>query len=423
MRGIGGLPGIGVIADDLTGALASAARLNARGLRTVVEWQPRPVQSAEALVINIATRERNALGATGQSPKQRARQAAERLRELGCERFELRIDSTLLRGRPAEELEGLLEGIHSPDACVLAVPAYPLAGRVTRDGSQLCLLQGLAEDIDRAVAPRLFPEDRVKHFSVDEVRAGAEPLAEAALAACEAGARRFVADATRESDLLVLARAAAEIERSVELVTVSSGAWLHFHPYAMARARKFVLVALGSSTEVNSLQFDRLREADDVVVLTPREAYDLVISRDRLLAVLSDTPCLVIATAEPADTDERRMTISREIADAAEALLTAARGQRYSCRGIIATGGFTAQQVARKLDAELIDPQVELRPLCPMGRLTGGQWSGLPVVLKGGLVGRPTTMVELVEALVQATEDATPPPVDDTDDDLAVDPA
>ncbi len=42
-------------------------------------------------------------------PRATAAAWAERLRKMDCTRFEQRIDSTL-RGSPAEELAGLLEG-------------------------------------------------------------------------------------------------------------------------------------------------------------------------------------------------------------------------------------------------------------------------------------------------------------------------
>src|SRR4051794_8078623 len=186
MRGQGALPGMGVIADDLTGALASAGQLRARGLRTVVQWEPRVIRSAEALVVNIGTREKDAAGGAPlpmTAPMEQARTAAARLRnELHCERIELRIDSTL-RGHPDQELEGVLRGIEAPDACVLAVPAWPAAGRITRDGTQVCMFEGLETDMDMdiPVAPVLFPGQRTETLTYALVRTGPTAVAKAVL--------------------------------------------------------------------------------------------------------------------------------------------------------------------------------------------------------------------------------------------------
>ena len=102
--GEGGLE-IGVLTDDLAGALASAARLRVNGLRPRVVWNETDVPAtADALVVDMRTRDR------AEDPGRQARRWAAYLRAVGCRRFELRIDSTL-RGSPAAELEGMLGGL------------------------------------------------------------------------------------------------------------------------------------------------------------------------------------------------------------------------------------------------------------------------------------------------------------------------
>src|SRR3954468_2574817 len=221
---------IGVLADDLTGALGSAARLKAGGLDPVVVWRPEDLREPpRAVVVDMRTRDAP-LG-----PRATAARWAERLRELGCECFEQRIDSTL-RGAPAEELAGLLEGAGKTDAIVVAVPAFPDAGRVCAGGIQA--------GVD--VAERLFGRAQV-------VRP------EALRSAIEAGATRLVVDGGREKDLL----AAAQAVDGLDVVTVSSGGWLKYHPRARG---EFVLVVLGSNTELNHRQLARLRERGDVAI-------------------------------------------------------------------------------------------------------------------------------------------------------------
>jgi D-threonate/D-erythronate kinase len=152
---------IGVLADDLTGALASAARLKKRGLLPAIHWRlDGGPPGTDAVVIDMRTRDR------GVDPRAQARHWAGRLRELGCQRFELRTDSTF-RGNPAAELDGLIEGAGFADPLVLAVPAFPDAGRITVGGRQL-VRGGTEHDVARL----LFGDRPASAIGRSEVEAG-----------------------------------------------------------------------------------------------------------------------------------------------------------------------------------------------------------------------------------------------------------
>jgi uncharacterized protein YgbK (DUF1537 family) len=245
---------IGVLADDLTGALGSAARLKAGGLDPVVVWRPEDLREPpRAAVIDMRTRDAP-LG-----PRATAARWAERLRELGCERFEQRIDSTL-RGAPAEELAGLLEGAGLRDAVVVAVPAFPSAGRVCAGGIQA--------GVD--VAERLF--------------GGAEVVRPEGLRdRIEAGATRLVVDGESERDLL----ATAEAVDGLDVVTASSGGWLKYHPRARG---EFVLVVVGSNSALNHRQLERLRERGGVAVSADAHAPSLGARTRVVQTILGATP-------------------------------------------------------------------------------------------------------------------------------------
>ena len=164
---------IGVLADDLTGALGSAARLRAGGLEPVVVWRPEDLPREfrpRAAVVDMRTRDSPA------GPRATAAAWAERLRKMDCTRFEQRIDSTL-RGTHAEELAGLLDGADLRDAVVVAVPAWPDAGRSCSGGVQ-CGVE---------VGPALFGEP------VEVVRP------EELVARVRAGATRLVVDGERDA--------------------------------------------------------------------------------------------------------------------------------------------------------------------------------------------------------------------------------
>jgi D-threonate/D-erythronate kinase len=348
---------IGVLADDLTGALGSAARLKAGGLDPVVVWRPEDLREPpRAAVVDMRTREQ------ARGPRATAARWAQRLRELGCERFEQRIDSTL-RGAPAEELAGLLEGAGKTDAVVVAVPAFPDAGRVCSGGIQA--------GVD--VAERLFGGARV--VRPDRLRS-----------AIASGATRLVVDGENERDLV----ATAEAVDGLDVVTVSSGGWLKYHPRARG---EFVLVVLGSNTELNHRQLGRLRERGDVAISADAHA-PAPGARTRVVqTILGNEP----------DDLRRDPRLADRAADEAAALLEVAHGHGERCRGLVASGGHMASRLVDVLAAERLAVIGEVLPLCPRGTVVGGPWSGLSVITKGGLIGDDRTLAALVDELWKET--------------------
>jgi uncharacterized protein YgbK (DUF1537 family) len=354
---------IGVLADDLTGALGSAARLRRGGLEPVVVWRPEDLPDAfnpRAVVVDMRTRDSPA------GPRASAREWAQRLRELGCARYEQRIDSTL-RGEPAEELAGLLEGAGLEDALIVAVPAWPDAGRACVGGRQRA--RGTTREIE--VAPALFgaePAEVVGPQALAErVRAGA--------------VRRFVVDGESDEDLRAAAHAVDALEEPV--VTASPGGWLQWHPLAARRGGEFVLVVLSSNTEINHRQLAALRAAREVT--GPREVAGTV-----LIETISDS--------RPDDT-HRDPRHADTAASAAARLLADAQERGLSCRGVVASGGHLASLLVDALAAQRLSVSGEIAPLCARGAIAGGPWSGLAVVTKGGLVGDDDTLSALVDDL------------------------
>ena len=128
---------IGLIADDLTGALDSGAGFAKAGLRSVMPFGPTGTVAlpvvADVIIFNTASREGDAVVA-----RDRAREAALRLLGHGVSLIYKKMDS-VLRGHPGPELSGVLDAIAitHPGARALVAPAFPAQGRTTVDGVQL----------------------------------------------------------------------------------------------------------------------------------------------------------------------------------------------------------------------------------------------------------------------------------------------
>lgn len=246
---------IGVLADDLTGALGSAARLRAGGLDPVVVWKsedlPRELRP-RAAVVDMRTRDSPA------GPRATAAAWAERLRKMECTRFEQRIDAGLA-GSPAEELAGLLEGAALRDAVVIAVPAWPDAGRVCVDGR--------IDGVDVAGALFEAPAEVVRPEALE--------------ARVAAGVTRLVVDGEGEADLRAAAVAVDRLERRHTIVTASPGAWLRHHPVS-ARPRKGFALVVGTGANGHELDWDAVAAGGQTVVVSSERALDVLDeARDR----------------------------------------------------------------------------------------------------------------------------------------------
>ena len=78
----------------------------------------------------------------------------------------------------------------------------------------------------------------------------------------------------------------------------------------------------------------------------------------------------------------------RAAATARACLELADRNGRH-CRGVVVSGGATASHLMDALGAEHLWASGEVAPLCQMGTLLGGRWSGLRIITKGGMSASP----------------------------------
>jgi len=388
-------PAIGVLADDLSGALASASQLAACGLRTYVTWRddtPLPYD-AQAIVADLRTRD------GGAPPFERARCQAAAAREAGCPRFELRIDSTL-RGHPAQELAGLLEGAQLADPTVLAVPAWPAAGRVTVDGCTL-VLDADGTEVDRLpFAERVFPGRETLHVGSRHLDRGSCGVVAAVERARRAGLRHVVVDAEDAEDLRVASQAAAVLEeRGVELVTVSPGAWLtaceHLRPAApdlppAAAGGDFVIALVGSPTAVNGTCLDALaRRAGAVLVDCDPASWP---------ADALDAGTLVIHTHGERAGDAIDGGHSQRAAAAGAHALRAAAARGRRCGAAVVSGGRTAAALMDAVGAHRLRAAAEVAPLCGAGTVEGGDAAGMVLATKGGRVGDGQTLSLIIDS-------------------------
>jgi D-threonate/D-erythronate kinase len=204
-----------VLADDLTGACDTGCLFAGRGAVGVIAEPALPDSDASLVAVDTESRDLEPAEAG-----RHLRATAERLgSRLGGGRAFKKIDSTM-RGSVGAELDGLLESGSWEGA--LICPAFPAQGRVVRDG--LLRVDGaLAHESpigrDRHypgptsdVAAMLEPAIKrpVMRLFLPAVRAGADTVLEHL---AQAGGDVIAADAESDTDLDILASAAARCPR------------------------------------------------------------------------------------------------------------------------------------------------------------------------------------------------------------------
>lgn len=382
--------GLAVLADDLTGALASATRLRRGGWRPVVRWRAEDLPaSADAVCVDMRTRD----AGEGEGGLE-VRGWAERMRERDCGRYELRIDSTL-RGRPAEELDALLAGAGLEAPWLLAIPAFPAAGRVTRAGRQR-IGASAAPALDVDVAATVFPGREVRRLTLAEVEGDSGAALDAMDSAASHGVRHFVADATEEIHLERIAGLAEAIEAAgVPLVTASPGAWLRF--LRPPSAGRFALVVVATGSEPTRAQMAELvRSATAVARPGGAPGRVLRTAPERAAAIAASDLAGATVAIDTSAAEEPDDGLAEQAARAARDLLDRAAAAGAACQGVVVSGGHAAACLVDALGARALALEGEAAPLCSRATLVGGPHDGLPLIAKGGLVGGPGALMELV---------------------------
>lgn len=397
-----------VLADDLTGANATAALFARLGLRTrTLAAGAAPAgaapghgdePAADVTVVTTGSRRLSPAAAAA-----RVRDVLAPIAGAGPRLLVKRVDTTLRGPIGAElaELLGYRRAAIPGRVAALAVPAYPAAGRTTVGG--LHLLDGVplargpaavdpATPVTSSRAAELLTAGTAltaAELHLDVLDRDDEAVAEA-LAAALRSADVTVADAAADADLARLARAAARIRpRFGDIVAVDSGPFGAAYCDALGItaqiSRAPVLVVVGSPAETTRRQLDAARRAAGARIEVAAEG--MAAAQIAELAVSAIDSGAAVAgwqvTPPHQHTDPVwAQQVPRWLAQATRRVLTA-----RPVAGVFACGGEVAAAVLTALDARGLDVTTEVQPLVVAGRILGGRWDRLPIVTKGGLVG------------------------------------
>lgn len=366
------------LADDLTGASASAGAL-AAGLGMSVPIMERiPDVLDRTLVLN--TRSREDPGRSGIITAW-----VQQLWDMGYRDFDKRIDTTL-RGPTPYELHLLLKAL-PVDPWVGVIAAYPSAGRTTRDGRQYLHGSPVAgvlpevgtDDLGQYLFPHSAP---LKIISREALERDTDAVVVDLLTV-----RRVCFDASSDEDLRRIGEILHRLRGTIAdpMVTVTSGEVLEHYP---GRGPSRVVIVVGSPTRIN---------LDQIAYLQGHQAVELRHLTDPIGEGTHASTIIFHSGLQPIDA-RGRQPITQELAKSAKDRLNELDGQGWAFDRLIVTGGEMAQALMDQVGAEGTHVIQLLAPLVGQGIICRGVYDGREIVTKGGLVGDATLLHRLVRA-------------------------
>ena len=399
---------LGIVADDLTGAMDSSGYFARLGFSTVVILDPGFSSAADVVVVNTNSRADDANKAS-----EKVRQAA---RSLAGRVVYKKIDSTL-RGNIGAELEAAVEELACEKAIV--APSFPEVGRTTVNG--VLLVNGakvtetqFANDpispVKKSHIPALLAKStgrRIGHITLEDIDAGPVFLHRKISGMSP---EIVVCDATEQSHLAAIAQAAA----------LAGDRWLLCGSGGLAKELHLFLSKVPDSNQAGSA--NPLSGPALVVVGTRNQvaANQLLKAKDELglptlnLKVGNLTPedisprgvAQILEEANRFLSQGKRLALSSTFSQYVPALkqrlpaimaeVVAGILESWKIAGLFLSGGDIAMGVCNRLSTSAILLHGEVEPGVPAGELVGGQCQGMRVVTKAGGFGTETAIIKSI---------------------------
>ena len=402
---------IAIIADDLTGAADTAAKL-ARPDGSVPVALGAELRAVEGRVAFAVTTESRAC--TPDVARDRVLAAARSALQQGARLVYKKVDSNL-RGNIGAELAALREAGLGP---IILAPAFPARKRTTVHGIALAGGVPVAEtEMGRDpespvahsnIAKLVLAQDgglRVGHASLEALR-GEMGLLARMLAGCDV----LICDAETDADLDLVAAAALALDPppvlagSAGLAGAVAGRLLG-PPVRMdwpeGRSGP-VLAVLGSSSERLPRQVQAASAAAAAIALPCAKFTwedDLLPELNSAIAqaitaLRAGGDALVYATGPLPKVPNPVGLVVEHLAHLAFVVV-----RQAAPAGLLVGGGSTAQAVLAALGVRVVEVDDEPLPGIAAGIAVGGELDGRPVVLKPGAAGGESAIAELMHYL------------------------
>lgn len=418
-----------VIADDFTGANATGVLLKKSGFKAtsflefenVIEYDG----DAEVLCINTDTR-----AAKPQFAYKLFKEITNNFKDT-VKLISKRIDSTL-RGNIGSEIDGVLDGL-GEEYKAIVVPVYPSSGRIAVGG---CLFvngiplhkTGVAKDPKTPVTVsnileivRMQTKRKVGYISIEEVFNGQAYLKGRIENISE---EIVVIDAISEEDIDVISKAC--VSSGIKFICVDPGPFTKYTARNMLtkKSQKVnkILLTIGSASELTLSQMEYLNKKRDVLIYCfdvdnlidnfeeeAQKAYSFMLTNCNNYKYICLTTTLkkenILNLKETAirknmEPNQLASFLSNNMNKVASRILKA----QADIKAIYLSGGDTALGFIDSTKAKGINIIDEVLPLAVYGTLVEGEFDGLRIVTKGGLVGDKTSLDYIIDYIEQKLE-------------------
>lgn len=413
-----------IIADDLSGAADCASAFVKAGLETLVVIDRQAGQSADTETAQVISIDADTRRLPAAEAARIHLELFNRYRSAGQLLYK-KIDSTL-RGNFAEELGSIIDRA----GLAIVAPAFPQAGRFTRNGHQYLNDMPLERtEIWRgegiagvAHIPGMLARHGIRTASIgiNEIRQGAQGLRALFETLAKDGVQAVVCDVEADTDLQAIAR--ASISLSVPRFWVGSAglanhlpAAVHTTAHAAANAVPVAPIETGGSilTVVGSLSSVSRAQAEYLFAAARMERVDVPPGvlrqgqshprwqelRNTLEMPLREKRDLLIMIAmeEPVNMGE-----GLQLCQALASLVAPLAGH---IGAVISTGGETARAVLSAMGSKGLRLIGEIEPGVPLSVAAGIK--PIPVITKAGAFGSRETLLRCYETLRQARAESS----------------
>ena len=401
-----------IIADDFTGANDTGVQLRKNGYKTEVQLFPTGELIDRSVVLDTESR---TISATDAFQK-----VSDLTKKITLKnKFDIvykKIDSTI-RGNIAEEIHAVAN-ICQPDLIIVA-PALPDANRTTVNGIQMLDGRPLMEtDIANDPLNPLWTDNIVeilrKEFGhgVSLVNSDSSDLSSEA-------SKVLVFDATTNADLADIV-ALAQTQKKRILYVGSAGLAIVLFKKDFKTYPSLAVVGSISETSLNQMAY----AAKNGIPIVTIQLNDLLkpnrlelISKYRKLVTLSlnkGVDTILTVTRKKEDYHKTvesfkalgkidRSEISKIVRENLAAVASEVVKHQY-LSGLFLTGGDTAIEMIRALNASGSEIKTEIMPGVVLGTLIGGPIEGLKIVTKAGAFGQEEALYQSLKMLSEGEQ-------------------
>ena len=410
-----------IVADDSTGANASAILLNQLGFQSlsIIDYSDIPKhETFDCVAVSTDSR-----ATTAENAYSRVETVLKHYKGKTIKVINKRVDSTL-RGNLGAELNAIHE--YFPNKKIAIIPAFPKSGRICKDGK--VFVNGvLLEQTDVAKDPKmpLFSSDAKSLF----LKQFKGKIANIYLKDLELPTDEFidkvkklykdhqaiVFDAVENEHILQISRAL--VLTNEEFITVDPGPFTLYYTKALMEkdinpGRYYYVV--GSVTDTT---FKQLKTAYDqpffhYIFLDAEKLLNEGTAKKETERVLKEAlnskhEFTIIATTDPENRKvlnlhdlaiERNSdvdAISKIINVRLAMLLSEVIEKAKDVKGIFTSGGDVTLSFLTHSGAKGIKLEKEVVPLCVYGKVVEGKFDSLNIITKGGMIGDENTYLTI----------------------------